>query len=135
MEEEPWQFTCKDCDCRELVVIHEWGVFDGLSYLVYKEWGYLDEGHRWEIEESELVEELDNEDKDMGQEEPEADDESHEFWVECAECEREIEFGWSHPDRGGRIWPAECSDFNPWKSWPEPKYRESWRQKNWLRPS
>jgi len=52
----------------------------------------------------------------------EIDEDSHEFYVHCAGCDREIEFGWSHPGRGGRIWPAECNDFNPWKSWPEPRY-------------
>lgn len=58
-----------------------------------------------------------------------------EFYVACADCEREIEFGWSHPNRGGRIWPAECTDFNPWKCWPELRYREKWKKKGWLRPS
>jgi hypothetical protein len=54
--------------------------------------------------------------------------------IHCAECDREIEFGWSHPDRGGRIWPAECADFNPWKCWPEPRYTEPWLAKGWIRP-
>ena len=67
------------------------------------------------------------------QEEPELLDE--EYTVRCEGCRREIEFGWSHPDRGGRIWPAECTDFNPWKNWPEPRYREAWAEKGWLRPS
>jgi hypothetical protein len=65
--------------------------------------------------------------------EPDIDDEQ--FYVRCAGCERNIEFGWSHPDRGGRIWPAECADFNLWKSWPEPRYSETWAAKNWLRPT
>ena len=60
---------------------------------------------------------------------------NEEFFVICGNCEREIEFGWSHPGRGGRIWPVECNDFNPWLSWPEPRYREKWGEKNWLRPS
>lgn len=57
-----------------------------------------------------------------------------EFYVRCGGCGREIEFGWSHPDRGGRIWPAESSDFNPWKSWPEPRYYEKWLERGWIRP-
>jgi hypothetical protein len=57
-----------------------------------------------------------------------------EYVVKCGGCGREIEFGWSHPERGGRVWPAECSDFNPWTCWPEPRYVESWRAKGWLRP-
>ena len=62
------------------------------------------------------------------------DEESVECFLRCAGCFREIEFGWSHPERGGRIWPAECSDFNPWKSWPEPRYREKWLERGWIRP-
>ena len=56
-----------------------------------------------------------------------------EFYVICAGCDREIEFGWSHPNRGGRIWPVERSGFNPWKCWPEPRYRKIWAQRGWLR--
>jgi len=63
-----------------------------------------------------------------------AGDQDNRFAVVCDGCTREVEFGWSHPERGGRIWPAECSDFNPWKSWPEPRFRDSWREKGWLRP-
>ena len=62
------------------------------------------------------------------------DEDSVEYWVRCSGCHREIEFGWSHPDRGGRIWPAECTDFNPWKSWPEPRYRDKWLECGWIRP-
>jgi len=68
-------------------------------------------------------------------EDGETKDGGGEFFVNCGGCNREIEFGWSHPDRGGRIWPVESSDFNPWKSWPEPRYKESWRAKGWLRPN
>ena len=62
------------------------------------------------------------------------DEDSHEFYVCCVGCDREIEFGWSHPGRAGRIWPAECGDFNPWKSWPEPRYRAKWLERGWIRP-
>jgi len=54
----------------------------------------------------------------------ETDEESEEWTVRCAGCRREIEFGWSHPDRGGRIWPVESSDYNPRLAWPEPRYAE-----------
>jgi len=57
-----------------------------------------------------------------------------EFWVRCGKCNREIEFGWSHPNRGGRIWTCEDTDFNPWKSWPEPRYWKSWLEKGWITP-
>ncbi len=57
------------------------------------------------------------------------------YWeIRCASCDHDIEFGWSHPGRTGRIWPAESSDFNPWKSCPDPRFVESWEKKGWLRP-
>ncbi len=57
----------------------------------------------------------------------------NEWYLYCANCGHEVEYGWSHPE-GGRIWPAECIDFNPWKTCPIPRYEESWRKKGWLRP-
>ena len=72
------------------------------------------------LEDNEIYEPQDNPGNDM-------------FFVNCAGCDREIEFGWSQPDRGGRIYPAECSDFIPEKIWPEPRYLDSWQQKHWLR--
>lgn len=74
----------------------------------------------WEIEEK-IIEEEDGED-------------SSEIYVICATCQKEIEFGWSHPGQGGRIWPAECADFNPGLTWPEPRYRNEWAKKGWLNP-
>lgn len=68
-------------------------------------------------------------------EEEESEIEDVEFTVCCAECGHEIEFGWSHPDRGGRIWPVEAEDFNPWRSWPEPRFVEAWARRGWLRPA
>ena len=55
------------------------------------------------------------------------------FYVNCTGCDREIEFGWSQPNRGGRIYPIECSDFIPEKVWPDPKYMNVWQQRGWLR--
>ena len=52
----------------------------------------------------------------------------------CAECGHESEYGWSHPGRGGRIWPVEADDFNPWLSWPEPRFADAWARRKWLRP-
>jgi hypothetical protein len=118
---------------------------------IHEAWGYLDENHRWSEEEeeeidseeeevnfevfcSECFEEASSDDWETTDPEVEVDQESYEFYVRCDGCEREIEFGWSHPDRGGRIWTAEDTDFNPWKSWPEPRYRENWAKKGWLRP-
>ena len=117
----------------------------------YSRFGELDEDHRWEYTDSE---EMDSdteagewevlcpncyddaaaEDWTTVEADREVDEDSVEFHVTCASCRREIEFGWSHPDRAGRIWPVEASDFNPWKSWPEPRYRESWDARGWLRP-
>jgi hypothetical protein len=77
---------------------------------------------------------LADEDHDENTEyEVEEDPNSFEFWVRCEGCDRDIEFGWSHEDRGGRIWPAECSDFNPWNCFPEPRYEEAWARRGWVR--
>lgn len=64
----------------------------------------------------------------------EIDEDSKEFYVRCRGCDREIEFGWSHPGRGGRIWPLESKEFNPWKCWPEPRYYDNWLKRGWIRP-
>ncbi len=40
--------------------------------------------------------------------------------VRCDGCGRLIPFGWSHPARGGRIWPVDSVDHIPGKAWPEP---------------
>lgn len=112
-EDKP-HFCCKECGCDTF-------------YL--EKIGY---GHR-------ILLELDNEDhRLLGEIERDADDRwkgPWRFYLRCDNCYREIEFGWSHPDRGGRIWPVEASCFNPWKSWPEPRYRKSWQRRGWLRPS
>ena len=113
------------------------------------EWGQLDDDHHWHFDERELTESLaaeednsnvfydkctaDSHDWCTTEENQESHDD--EWEVTCGGCDREIEFGWSHPDRGGRIWTAEDCDFNPWKTWPEPRYRSGWEQKGWIRPS
>jgi len=56
-----------------------------------------------------------------------------ELYVNCASCDREIEFGWSKLNRGGLIYPVECSDFVSQELWPEPRYLDSWNKKHWLR--
>jgi hypothetical protein len=116
----------------------------------YKCWGPLDEDHRFIKEEDELIETYEDKDDEKicedchkasekedwfyYEESDDFDDANGEieYYVYCAGCGREIEFGWSHPDRGGRVWPVECEDFNPWKSWPEPRFKESWTKKNWI---
>ncbi len=121
--------------------------------------GSLDEEHRPDWDDEEKIENLDDEETSYevlcqecveaaGEDDIETEqdaeraeilnarDDTDQTWaVVCAGCRREIEFGWSHPDRAGRIWPVECSDSNPWKSWPEPRFEESWRAKGWIRPS
>ena len=61
-------------------------------------------------------------------------EDSVEYWVRCSGCHREIEFGWSHPDRGDQIWPIECTDSNSWKGCPEPRYHDKWLECGWIRP-
>lgn len=112
-------------------------------------WEYLDQGHRFGNDgEEEIINSEENEEykeifcsecfenaiKDDWEIEKEIEANT-EYYVLCDECEREIEFGWSHENQGGRIWPAECTDFNPWRCFPEPRYKENWAKKGWLRPT
>lgn len=119
------------------------------SFLVekhYEDYGYLDSKHQWEfvhrnnlIDRMELdtnfqlecsecfvIYAIDRQKWNIQVENRELSEESIEFHVSCGGCGHEIEFGWSHPNRAGRIWPVECIDFDPEKVWPEPRFRERW---------
>ena len=61
----------------------------------------------------------------------ESEDIDEELYVKCESCGHEIEFGWSGPNRDGRIWPCESADFVPGRSWPEPRYRDAWLRRGW----
>ena len=63
---------------------------------------------------------LDSEPEEYEINESETERESDEFFINCGNCDREIEFGWSEPDRRGLILPVEFSDFNSRESWPDP---------------
>jgi hypothetical protein len=85
-----------------------------------------------ECSEDEANTEWEEEDEDTEEFQEIAEDQLWE--VRCASCDHEIEFGWSHQNRGGRIWPCEAADFNPWKSFPEERFTELWQKRGWLRP-
>jgi len=119
----------------------------------YEDYGYLDQKHQWEfvhrnnlIDRNEVdinlqmkcikcfvIYEIDRQKWTTQIEKRELSEESIEFHVSCGGCGHEIEFGWSEPDRAGQIWPVECNDFNPEKVWPEPRFRETWSQKGWIK--
>jgi hypothetical protein len=148
-----WEFTCETCGGHKLIVTHVWTILAGPNSESWQEWGPLEANHLWHYEFKEKMEQDKDEEgevergdfgeflEDDSDSEPEeyeifeqeSDLESDEFYVNCAGCDREIEFGWSGPDRGGRIFPVECSDFIPREVWPEPRYLDSWQQKHWLR--
>ncbi len=120
---------------------------------IYEDYGYLDQDHQWEfIHRNNLIDRKEVETNFQLQcskcfiiyaidkrkwktliENRELSEESVEFHVSCGGCGHEIEFGWSHADRAGLIWPVECNDFDPDKVWPEPRFRETWSQKGWIR--
>lgn len=153
---QPWEFTCKTCGENKLNVTRVWKILAGPESEIWQEWGPLLADHHWRFKFKEKVEVekyLDGEDdgvnrwdfaaytKDNSSSKPEEYEifEQHSnpgkdrFYVNCANCDREVEFGWSQLNRGGLIFPVECSDFVPGKIWPEPRYLESWHQKHWLR--
>jgi len=148
---QPWEFTCKTCGDHGLTVAHVWSILAGVDSENWQEWGPLEASHHWHYDFKEKIEKTDDDlevargdfgefaedDSDSEPEEyeivkQEGDSESDEFYVNCAACDREIEFGWAEIDQGGGIFPVECSDFIPGKYWPEPRYVESWQQKGWV---
>jgi hypothetical protein len=116
----------------------------------WQEWGPLKDNHHWQYEFKEKVDEIADDEDQMGDlsaleeddsdsepedyeiAEPETDRESDEYFVNCANCDREIEFGWTETDRHGLILPVEFTDFNPSVSWPDPKYLAFWQKQGWL---
>jgi hypothetical protein len=145
------KFTCKECGGTHLVVSHVWKLLNGEESESWQEWGPLKDNHHWLYEFKEKVGEGPEEEVQRGdfgeyQENDSATDpeayefhevetnrEDDEYFVNCADCDREIEFGWSKPDRRGLIWPVEFSDFDPTVCWADPKYADSWQRKGWLR--
>ena len=156
-EHQPWAFTCITCGGHELHVYRVWEILAGPESECWQEWGPLEADHHWHFRFKERtrfrekIEKAEREDayrwrfaeyiKDRSSPKPE-DYEIHEphtnsgndrFYVNCASCDREIEFGWAQSNRGGGVFPVECSDFVPGRFWPEPRYLDSWHQKGWLK--
>lgn len=152
-DDKPWAFTCKTCGSHHLNVFRFWTILAGPDSENWQEWGPLDADHRWHFEfKKKLAKEKDKDDtgeqwdfaeyaKDTSSSgpeeyeihEPESNPGNDRFYVNCAGCDREIEFGWSQPNRGGRIFPVEYADFNPKGIWPEPRYLDAWQQRGWLK--
>lgn len=152
-DHQSWQFVCKTCGGHDLTVTHVWNILAGPESEAWQEWGPLQADHLWrydfkvkiekEAHENEQVKRGDFgmfDDDDFDSEavyyemiEPESDRERHEFFVNCANCDREIEFGWSPPIGAGGIFPVECSDFSPIGLAPNARHWDSWQQKHWLR--
>lgn len=153
-DHQPWEFTCIKCGAHKLTVTRVWHILAGPESETWQEWGLLEANHLWRFEFKEKLTKAANDEvsrldyrgdffkykNDNAISKPE-DYEIHEptgnpgndmFYVNCAGCDREIEFGWAQPNRVGGIFPAECSDFNPEEIWPEPRYLNSWHEKHWL---
>ena len=144
------KFTCTQCGSHELIVTHVWYIQAGNASEHWQEWGPLNDSHHWQYEFKEMIEEIANDEVQRGDfgefeeddstSEPEeyeiyetkTNRESDDFFINCGNCDREIEFGWSQPDRRGLILPVEYSDFDPLESWPDPKYVDVWQARGWL---
>ena len=145
------KFTCSQCGGHELTVTHDWNIQAGNDSERWQEWGSLKDNHHWQYEFKEKIEENiaaevqtggfgEFEDDDPASEpeayeiyEEDTDRQNDEFFVDCENCDREIEFGWSQPYRHGLILPVEFSDFDPLESWPDPKSVDVWQQRGWFR--
>jgi hypothetical protein len=150
-DRQSMEFTCKTCGGHKLTVTRVWKILAGPDTESWQEWGPLEADHHWHYEYKERVEENPDDEVERGDFgefaeddsasepeeyeifEPQNDPEGDEFYVNCASCDREIAFGWSQPNRGGGIFPVECSGFIPGEIYPEPRYLDSWQQKHWLR--
>ena len=139
------------CECSE-----EREYAARLKVLIRSNWvkfGRLEDDHRFFLDEYELKDtERENGDLDVAcQQCYEADQGSGDPWdseldlhdyreienaqrweVRCRKCNHEVEFGWSHPDRGGQIWPCEATDFDPRKCVPELRFAEDWKLQGWV---
>lgn len=136
-DDKSWSFTCKTCGGHKLTVTRFWSVLSGPNLGSWQEWGPLDADHRWHYEFQEKVEENPDDegargDTGMFVEDDTASEteeleifglesgpENDEYYLNCENCDRKIEFAWSQPNHGGLIFPVECSDFVPTIYWPE----------------
>jgi len=149
-DDQLWKFTCTTCVTHKLNVYRVWKILAGPESETWQEWGTLETDHTWVFKFKEKVEKDQDAEVERGDFGYFAEDDSSskpedyevfesednpgndKFYVNCAGCDREIEFGWSESNRGGGIFPVECSDFTPGKFWPEPRYLDSWQKKGWL---
>jgi hypothetical protein len=145
-----WTFTCATCGAHKLTVYRVWKTLAGPESETWQEWGALEADHTWDFEFTEKIETNQDDEVERGDFGEFAEDDSSsqpedyeifesednpgndEFYVNCAGCDREIEFGWAESNRGGGIYPVECSDFIPGKIWTEPRYLDSWQKKGLL---
>jgi hypothetical protein len=146
-DNDSFKFTCKECGDHNLIVTHVWSVLAEANSERWQEWGPLKDNHHWLFEFKEKIEkneddevqrgdlgefeqdESDSEPEEYEIYETETDRESDEYFVNCGNCDREVEFGWSQPDRRGLILPVEFSDFDSSECYPDPKYVKTWLQK------
>lgn len=124
-EDKSWNFTCKTCGGHKLTVTRFWNILAGPARESWQEWGPLDADHYWHYEFKEMVEENPDDEAERGdcgdfeeddsvsepQEDeifgPQDDPESDEYYLNCASCDRKIEFAWSQPNHAGQIFPVE----------------------------
>ncbi len=112
-----WEFTCKTCGGHRLNVYRVWTILAGPDTENWQEWGPFEADHHWRFEFKEkIVEEKDRdyevkrgdfseyakdnsssrpEDYDIY--EPEDNPGNDRVLVNCASCDRKIEFGWESP--------------------------------------
>lgn len=144
------KFTCKECGGHNLVVTHVWSILAGANSERWQEWGLLKANHHWHYEFREKIDDDEENEVQRGDfggfaeddsaSEPEEyekfesenDREEDEYFVNCENCDREVEFGWTKPDRRGLILPIEFSDFVTFESWPDPKYLDIWQKREWF---
>lgn len=138
-DDKSWIFTCKTCGGHKLTVTRFWSILAGQNLESWQEWGPLEADHHWHYAFQEKVQEDPKDESERAElgmflvddpvSEPEeleilgmeSDPDIDEYYVNCENCDRKIEFAWSQPNHGGQIFPVECSDSIPAEYWPESK--------------
>ncbi|NVL91284.1 MAG: hypothetical protein HWN69_09925 [Desulfobacterales bacterium] len=65
-----------------------------------------------------------------------SEEEESNLTIRCDGCDHEIEFGYSHLYKQGRIFlEKDDRNFKPRKTLLDPKYVEKWKKRGWLRPT
>ena len=129
----PIAFQRDSVDYEE-VLSHAWLEDDGSVGEFYESYLNYDERdpQRWENFCPDCSDDKDFEEEAEFEEESRKDLPEKEDWtVRCGgTCRTEYAFGWTEPNRGGKIVVVGIDDFDPSEVYPEPRFADNWQELN-----